>query len=102
MSTMPGAALGQQGFQVITPGTYQKVTTSGTSAQSSATQGTTTIVQLYADQDCYVAFGSNPTATTSTMFLPLGQILYVGVTPGHKIAVIQSTTAGTLFITEGL
>lgn len=90
------------GFQAIFPGTSQKKTTSGSSQQSSAVGANTTIVRLYATQDTYVEIGSNPTATTTTsMFLPLGFVEYFGITPGHKIAYIQSTSAGTLFITEG-
>ena len=59
-------------------------------------------MRLFCTQDAYVAFGANPTAnTTSSMFLPGGIIEYYGVTPSTKIAVIQSTAAGTLYITEG-
>ena len=89
-------------FDVIFQGASQKITTVGSSVQSTAVGSATTIVRLYATQNTYVEIGSNPTATTaSSMYLPLGFVEYFGVTPGHKIACIQDTDSGTLFITEG-
>jgi len=98
-STVPNA----QAFQSIIPGVEQHVAYAGTSVQSSLFQDQTSIVRLYATSDCYVAFGENPTASTSSMFLPAGVIEYFGVPPDSEwqLAVIQSSSAGTIYVTEG-
>lgn len=90
-------------FQAIVPGVSQTITTSGSSTQSALLQNATSIVRLFSTTDCFVAFGTNPTATTSSLFLPGGIIDYVGIPEQqkYKIAAIQSTAAGKLYITEG-
>ena len=90
-----------KGFQAIYIGTNQTVSITGTSAQSSAFQTGARIVRLFATQDCFVAIGSNPTATTSDCFMPSGLVQYFGVQEGQKLAVIRSSSNGTLYITEG-
>jgi hypothetical protein len=47
-----------------------------------------------------VAIGSNPTATTSSTFLPVYSVEYFKIAPGQKIAAIKNATAGTLYVTE--
>lgn len=90
------------GFQAILPGTSQKITTSGSSQQSSAFQANSSILRLCATADCFIAFGANPTADNTAMFMPAGLCDYYGIVPGQKLAVIQSTAAGILYMTEGL
>lgn len=105
MSTIPIASQSSPGnstFQCIKPGNFQKITTSGTSQQSSAFAATTSVVYVYATADTFLAFGSNPTASSSTHFLPLGTIQYYMVDPATKLAAIQSTASGTLYISEAL
>lgn len=90
------------GFDAIFQGTCQKITTTGTSSQSTAVGSGTTIIRVFATQSTYIEIGSNPTATTaSSLYLPYGIVEYFGVAPGHKIAAIQDTTGGILYITEG-
>lgn len=89
------------GYQCLFAGTAHKITTSGTSAVSSAWASTTRVVFVFATTDCYVAFGSNPTATVNDHFLPGGIRVPWGVVPGEKVAVIQSSAAGVLYISEG-
>lgn len=94
-----------RGFQAIIPGTCQKVSYTGTAAQSSALSLATTIIQLYATTDCWVKFGSNPTAVANdgtSLFLPGGMILYYGITPGNKLSVIRDSTSGDLHVIEGV
>jgi hypothetical protein len=76
----------------------QAVAFTGTSAQSSAVNSNSAIIT--ANSDCYFTIGSNPTATTGagSDFLPAGQKWGVTLLSGQKIAVIQSTAAGTLSI----
>jgi hypothetical protein len=69
----------------------QAVTTSGTSAQSSAgPTGITNVLVSAVDADLYVAFGSNPTAAPTTgIFVRTGQTHLLEVASGDKIAGIQ-------------
>lgn len=95
------AANSGSSFQAIYIGATQKVTVGSGSTQSAALAVSTTIVELYADTDCFIAVGPSPTATTSTKFIPASTVLYYSVQPGSKIAVIQSSAGGNLYITEG-
>lgn len=91
----------QNTFDAIFPGTSQKVAFSSVSSQSAALGSSTTLVRVMASQNCYLAFGANPTATTSTsLFLPTGVIEKFGVTSATKIAVIRDSADGNLYITE--
>lgn len=98
----PKSDLAGQSFQAIFPGTSQKVATTGTSAQSAALSSRTNLVRVYADADMFLAFGANPTAVAdgTNLFLAAGVVEYFGVTPSDKIAAIQATAAGNLYITE--
>jgi|SRR4051812_3102165 hypothetical protein len=90
------------GFDALYPGTSQALAVAGTSAQSAAVGGNTTIVRIYATQDCWVALGPNPTAAANTsMFLAAGAPEYLAINPGEKIAAIQASAAGSLYISEG-
>ena len=66
----------------------QKVTSSGTSVQSSAFSANVEYVRVIADAACHIQFGVNPTATTSTIYLPADDIEYFKVSAGEKVAVI--------------
>ncbi len=90
---------------VVTMQAAQVVAIGSTSAASAAVQAGTTRVILTTTADCWVAFGSTPTAvanTTGNIFLPAGVPSYpIAVTPGvTKIAVIQATSVGYLSIVE--
>ncbi len=61
-----------------------------TSAASSAFNASTRFVCLTPKADCHIQIGATPTATTSLLPLTAGQVYYFGVTPGHKVAVIQA------------
>ena len=105
MNTASGKALSREGhgFEAIYPGTSQKLAYTGASAQSAALQTRTSVVRLVSTSNCHVAFGSNPTAVAdgTCLYLPLGVPVNVGVAPGTKIAAIQDSAGGNLFITEG-
>jgi len=84
-------------FQNATPGTYNA---DGTPVR---TPNTTTHVRLVATSDCWVSFGSNPTAVSggaASILLPAGVPEYFWVLPGERIAVIQNSAAGSLNIAE--
>lgn len=73
--------------------TTQKVTISGTSAQSSALDATTTLVRVHTDATCSILFGADPTATASNMRMAADQTEYFAVpaNSGLKIAVITNS-----------
>lgn len=91
------------GFPFILIGTSQKLAFTGTSARSSAFGPHTTVVRVCATADCHIINGPTPTAAAdgTCMFLKAGVVEYIGVAPGDKIAAIQDSTGGNLFITEG-
>lgn len=83
------------------PGSTQSAAfTSSSAAISNAVGANTRVVRLVATTDCFVAFGSAPTATTSGLFLPAGVPEYFRVDSGDKVAAIRSTSDGTLYVTE--
>lgn len=59
------------------------------------------VVRVVSTVDCYLAFGSAPTATNSSMFLPANTVEYFAFTPGGKIAVLRDSADGSLFVTTG-
>jgi hypothetical protein len=87
---------------VVRFGASQVLAYTGTSAQSTAFSAFPNVIRIVATSDCHVLISDNPTATTTSTFLPAGMVEYVGCKGGNKIAAIQKTggTAGSLFITE--
>lgn len=83
----------------LTPGASVKVAFTATSAQTGAITGT--IVRVTATQNCHLAFGANPTAVAdgSCVYLPASSTQMFAVTSGNKIAAIQDSAGGNLFIT---
>ncbi len=88
-------------FQAIVPGDSHTRSVGASSAQSAQVGTKTSIVRLFCTVDCFIKIGANPTAAATDMFLPGGIIEYYGCNPGDKVAAIQSSTGGTLYITEG-
>ena len=84
----------------LKPGAAVHVDFTGTSAQSSAI--TATVVELSATAACHVLFGSNPTALSSSTYLPANVVVRYAFTSGQKIAAIQHSAGGTLYITPGV
>lgn len=76
------------------------ITVSGTSAASPAFMNQTTIIRLVSTTDCHIRFDGTPTATTTQMLLPANVVEYFRVTPGQKVAAIQRSAGGSLFVTE--
>jgi hypothetical protein len=92
-------------FQVIKPGiTSQVLTLNGSSVQSTSWGATTTIVRLFATEDMFISMGPNPTALANdpaSFFLPGGMVEYFAVRGTEKLAAINASKAGTLYVTEG-
>jgi hypothetical protein len=85
---------------VLTLGTTQDVAVGAASAQSAAFGADTRVVRVISTVACRILFGANPTALATSVFLPATQAEYFQVVPGHKIAVIQASSGGTLNVTE--
>lgn len=86
------ATVGTRGYGTA----LTRVTVAGTSAQSAAITGTEVLV--HANTRCFIAAGSNPTATTNDIPLESGEKFHLRITSGHKIAVLQDTAGGFLNI----
>lgn len=81
--------------------TNQTVSVSGTSAAVTNAFGSgTTVIRLVSTTDCYLKFGASPTATSSDILLPANVVEYFGASPGVKIAALQRSSSGTLYVTE--
>jgi len=70
------------------PGTTNVVTFTTSSVQSAVFGANTRFVRVASDGPACLAYGTNPTATTSGMFLSANATEYFGVTPGQRLAVI--------------
>lgn len=92
-SDLPLTDTGIPDFAMTPPVVDQTpVTVSGTSATSAAFNAITRFVRLESDVVCSVAFGANPTATTSNARLAAnGAGEYFGVVAGAKVAVIANS-----------
>lgn len=71
-------------------GTTQKISSSGSSAASTAFSADT-ICRIVASADCHYAIGTNPTATTSNVFLPSKSGEQILIKKNNKIAVIAAS-----------
>lgn len=74
------------------PGTANNNVTYTTSAQSSAFNAGTNLVRIMTEVDVYIAFGSNPTATTSDIKMLADTAEYFAVSPGDKVAAYDGTS----------
>lgn len=79
----------------------QSVAIGAASTQSVAFGANSKYIRLVATQNCYVAFGANPTALVTSILLIANVVEFFGVTPGQKLAVLEVGTAGTLSVVEG-
>lgn len=72
----------------------QSVAIGGSSVQSAATEAGTNLVRVFAEADCSILIGADPTVTAANGIpLAAGQYDYFVITPGHKIAVISRTVS---------
>lgn len=77
----------------------ENVTVGATSAQSSVAPPQIYRARVAAKtSDMWILVGANPTATTSSVFMPAGAVEYIDIRPGEKIAAIQDSAAGALNI----
>lgn len=72
------------------PGTDQTPVTFSTSAASAAFAGGTRFIGFIADAAFHYVIAAAPVATTSHLKVPANTLVFVGVAPGQKIAVIAA------------
>lgn len=75
----------------LEPGIDQTKVTFSTSTQSAAFAATTSYIAMIADADFHYVVGDDPTATTNALKVKADTLLYIGVPPGQKIAVIAAS-----------
>ncbi len=92
------------GWTPVSPwklGAAQTVAIGASSVDSSAVGSETRALLISATSDCHIVINGNPTATaTSTLIRSAYPPLVFGCGPGDKVAVIQDSASGTLYVTE--
>jgi hypothetical protein len=78
-------------------GDTKKVTSAGASVQSSV-YGSNVLVRIVADAACHYKISTNPTATTSDVYLPANSGEQIRIQAGNKIAVLAASV--NLYVTE--
>jgi len=89
-------AIGARGQDVMSPQyppiTRQSaMTSSGTSQQSAAFTGQTRYIQIHTDGIVSIAIGVDPVADVNYDRVAGNETRFVGVLPGHKLALITNT-----------
>jgi hypothetical protein len=87
---------------MIKPGTNQRLAVGVAPVQSAAFGAASAYVRIYSSVDVYLAFGSNPTATTSDLVLSGGAAEFFAVAPGSKVSVLKVQDVGFATVTEGV
>jgi hypothetical protein len=89
-------AIGARGQDVAAP-QYPAVakqpvmTSTGTTQQSAAFGGSTRFVEYHTDGIISIDIGPNPIADVNYDRVGAGERVFVGVQPGHKLAIITNT-----------
>jgi len=78
----------------------QKLGISTTSAQSTAIGDSVYKIRLVSTAACHFKIDVSPTATDSDAFLPANDYIYLGISPGEKVAVRTVSGSGSAFITQ--
>lgn len=83
------------------PGKCQRISISGTSAQSAAIPSDNVLV--YATTDCFVRQGSNPTALSdgTDQFVPAFSLFRLSIRRGSHLAFISTGGTGLVYLTPG-
>ena len=94
---MPGIALGS----ILANQNISYTGTAGVIANAvGGSTGDWRIVRILCTTQAFVAIGASPTATTSDMPIGAWAAEYFVIPGGWKVSAIQSSAAGTLYVTE--
>lgn len=81
--------VGPSGAQIaMAPSLTTQTVAVGAEAKSAAFGNSTRFIRLHCDAIASFAFGTNPTATTSSARTPADATEYFGVNPGDKVSII--------------
>jgi hypothetical protein len=87
-------------IQVLAPSSIANIAVTASSAQVTIPTGAQ-IVEIGASTDCWIVWGTNPTAANSTgMFVPKGTVVYKVPDGATKIAAIQDSANGRISVTQ--
>lgn len=95
---MKTSGLTRSAYPAINPGPTQTLAI-GSASVATATPPGADVVRLVATVPCYIAIGSAPVATASSMYLPANMPEYFVTNRTDNIAVLEVSSSGTLFIT---
>jgi hypothetical protein len=95
-------AVDQHGHRVqaLRFGTTIHVAYTSTAGTTAAVGRRTSLVMIRASTTCFLAYGTNPTATTSDTPIVADVNYFVLCNPGDKFSAIQESSGGTLYVTE--
>jgi hypothetical protein len=82
---------------VIRPGATQTLAVGATSAASNGIGAD--VVRVIATVDVHLAFGAAPVADATSLFLPANTAEYFACEASDKVAAIQDSVGGTMYIT---
>ena len=95
---------GSDGHKVdlIQHGPTDPVTVTDITALSAVFGASTQLIRVISTNDCHIAIGSAPVATTGDPYLPANTVEFIGVKPGERLAAINHTALadGVLYVTE--
>ncbi len=80
--------------------TQNKGYTVASAAITNPVGATVRLVRVWCTQDCHVAVGITPVATTADMPVTAKVETYIPVNGGDKLAAIRMTADGTMYVTE--
>lgn len=83
--------------QTFPVGTTQTVNYTGTAAQTTNAVGTS-FVMITCTTKAFFAFGTNPTATAASAYIPADCPMVFPIDPSHKVSVIRHTDNGSAYI----
>lgn len=97
-------------FQALVPGKSRVLDFTNTSARIGPFTEGTTLISVFATQDCWIQVGDDSVVAAAissgaegdSMFLPGGIKDFIGVEQGEYIAVVRSINNGTMHVCEGL
>lgn len=72
------------------PAILTEIVTFTTATQGSIFNSKTDFIRVVASADCYILFGSNPTATTSHEILKADVEYFRGIATGEKLSVVAA------------
>ena len=84
----------------VNGGTQSVAYTATSGVITTAVGAQTRRVSIYATTACHVRFDGAPTAVTSDFYLPITTRVVLAIRPGQKVAAVQATAGGTIYVSE--